>query len=373
MAPKAQLISLSLASARRSRSCRGSRTAPTRSTSPCTRTSRDDDYLLFLGRMSAEKGAHRAMRSRRGRPAAQDRRQVPRAGRTGVFRRATSSRTSGTTSSTSARCHGEKVELLQRARATIFPIEWEEPFGLVMIESMACGTPVIATRWGAVPEVIDDGGTGIIVDDSRRWRTRSRRRRARPARAAARRRGALHARADGRRLRGRLRGGAAPRVRLRSPVRPRDPRLAVPALGSLAAEPLYLLVDTAIVGHLGRLAAGGARDRGDGPHRALRPLQLPPVRDDGAGRARLGAARSGSRTGSARRRSGSRSDRARGRRRCVVGLAPQIVELMGGDGRDGRLRRHLHADRGARAARSRSSRSAARGTCAVSPTCGRRS
>ena len=53
--------------------------------------------------------------------------------------------------------HGEKVELLQHARATLFPIEWEEPFGLVMIESMACGTPVIASRWGAVPEVIEHG------------------------------------------------------------------------------------------------------------------------------------------------------------------------------------------------------------------------
>ena len=51
--------------------------------------------------------------------------------------------------------HDEKVELLQDARATLFPISWEEPFGLVMIESMACGTPVIATRRGAVPEVIE--------------------------------------------------------------------------------------------------------------------------------------------------------------------------------------------------------------------------
>ena len=63
--------------------------------------------------------------------------------------------------------HGAKVELLQHARATLFPIEWEEPFGLVMIESMACGTPVIATARGAVPEVIEHGRSGIIVEDYR--------------------------------------------------------------------------------------------------------------------------------------------------------------------------------------------------------------
>jgi glycosyltransferase involved in cell wall biosynthesis len=63
--------------------------------------------------------------------------------------------------------HGHKVELMQDARVTLFPIEWEEPFGLVMIESMACGTPVIATRWGAVPEVIEQGRSGLIVDDFR--------------------------------------------------------------------------------------------------------------------------------------------------------------------------------------------------------------
>jgi glycosyltransferase involved in cell wall biosynthesis len=59
------------------------------------------------------------------------------------------------------------VALLQDARATLFPIEWEEPFGLVMVESMACGTPVIATRHGAVPEVIEHGRGGIIVDHFR--------------------------------------------------------------------------------------------------------------------------------------------------------------------------------------------------------------
>jgi glycosyltransferase involved in cell wall biosynthesis len=61
--------------------------------------------------------------------------------------------------------HREKVELLHKARATLFPIDWEEPFGLVMIESMACGTPVIASRRGSVSEVIEDGADGIILDD----------------------------------------------------------------------------------------------------------------------------------------------------------------------------------------------------------------
>jgi glycosyltransferase involved in cell wall biosynthesis len=59
--------------------------------------------------------------------------------------------------------HDEKVDLLQRARAVLFPIDWEEPFGLVMTEAMACGTPVIATPRGAVPEVLADGRTGFIV------------------------------------------------------------------------------------------------------------------------------------------------------------------------------------------------------------------
>jgi glycosyltransferase involved in cell wall biosynthesis len=59
----------------------------------------------------------------------------------------------------------EKDEFLGNARALLFPIDWPEPFGLVMVESMACGTPVIAFNRGSVPEVIDDGVTGFIVDD----------------------------------------------------------------------------------------------------------------------------------------------------------------------------------------------------------------
>jgi glycosyltransferase involved in cell wall biosynthesis len=58
----------------------------------------------------------------------------------------------------------EKEEFLGNARALLFPIDWPEPFGLVMIESMACGTPVIAYRRGSVPEIVDDGLTGFIVD-----------------------------------------------------------------------------------------------------------------------------------------------------------------------------------------------------------------
>jgi glycosyltransferase involved in cell wall biosynthesis len=59
----------------------------------------------------------------------------------------------------------QKPGFLSGAHALIFPINWPEPFGLVMIEAMACGTPVIAFNHGSVPEVIDDGLTGFIVDD----------------------------------------------------------------------------------------------------------------------------------------------------------------------------------------------------------------
>jgi glycosyltransferase involved in cell wall biosynthesis len=126
------------------------------------------DYLLFLGRMNHEKGAHRAIAvaMELGLPlklAGKVREPRER----GYFDEFVEPHLGDGIEYLGEVNHGTKVELLQNARATLFPIEWEEPFGLVMIESMACGTPVIATRHGAVPEVIEDGRGGIIVDH---WR-----------------------------------------------------------------------------------------------------------------------------------------------------------------------------------------------------------
>ena len=126
------------------------------------------DYLLFLGRMSADKGCHRAIAvaTELGLPlkiAGKKREPWEHA----YFRELVEPHLGDRVEYLGEVNHGRKVELLQHARATLFPIDWEEPFGLVMIESMACGTPVIATRRGAVPEVIEHGRTGIIVDDYR--------------------------------------------------------------------------------------------------------------------------------------------------------------------------------------------------------------
>jgi glycosyltransferase involved in cell wall biosynthesis len=126
------------------------------------------DYLLFLGRMSLDKGAHRAIEVAiaAGLPlkmAGKKREPAERA----YFDELVAPKLGSGLEYLGEVTHEEKVELLQNARATLFPIEWEEPFGLVMIESMACGTPVIATRHGAVPEVVEHGTSGLIVDDYR--------------------------------------------------------------------------------------------------------------------------------------------------------------------------------------------------------------
>ena len=60
--------------------------------------------------------------------------------------------------------HGTKVQLLQQAHAMVFPIDWPEPFGLVMVEAMACGTPVVATPRGAATELIDHGRCGFLCE-----------------------------------------------------------------------------------------------------------------------------------------------------------------------------------------------------------------
>ena len=135
------------------------------------------EYLLFLGRMSPDKGAHRAVAvaMEAGLPLKlAGKMQEPKERE--YFHELVEPHLVDGIEYLGEVTHGEKVELLQNARATLFPIEWEEPFGLVMIESMACGTPVIATRWGAVPEVIEDGRSGIIVDHYSRWPTRCRQR-----------------------------------------------------------------------------------------------------------------------------------------------------------------------------------------------------
>jgi glycosyltransferase involved in cell wall biosynthesis len=125
-------------------------------------------YLLFLGRMSPDKGCHRAVEVAReaGVPlkiAGKMREPLERE----YFEAYVAPHLGDGVEYLGETSHGKKVALLQNARATLFPIAWEEPFGLVMIESMACGTPVVATRWGAVPEVIEHGRSGIVVDDYR--------------------------------------------------------------------------------------------------------------------------------------------------------------------------------------------------------------
>jgi glycosyltransferase involved in cell wall biosynthesis len=126
------------------------------------------DYLLFLGRLSFDKGAHRAIEVAKaaGLPlkiAGKMREPLEKQ----YFEEHVRPNLAWGMEYLGEVSHDEKVALLQHARATLFPISWEEPFGLVMIESMACGTPVIATRWGAVPEVIEPGRSGLIVDDHR--------------------------------------------------------------------------------------------------------------------------------------------------------------------------------------------------------------
>jgi glycosyltransferase involved in cell wall biosynthesis len=124
-----------------------------------------EDYVLFLGRMCAEKGVHLAIDAARKagvtivvaakctEPAEQE-----------YFAAEVAPRLGPGVEWIGPVGGNEKKDLLARARCLVNPIQWREPFGLVMVEALACGTPVVATRFGSVPEVVDDGVTGWIVD-----------------------------------------------------------------------------------------------------------------------------------------------------------------------------------------------------------------
>lgn len=123
-------------------------------------------YLAFLGRISPEKGADRAIRiaQRCGLPlklAA----KVDRADLDYYEADIHPLLTAKDIEFIGEISDAQKPEFLGGARALLVPINWPEPFGLVMIEAMACGTPVIAYRRGAAPEIVEDGVTGFIVDD----------------------------------------------------------------------------------------------------------------------------------------------------------------------------------------------------------------
>jgi len=121
-------------------------------------------YLAFLGRLTAEKGPEAAIRiARAAKMPLRIAAKVPR-GERGYFKEKLEPQIDGKHVQLSGEVNDRtKQQFLANAAALLFPIDWPEPFGLVMIEAMACGTPVIAFRSGSVPEVIDDGVTGFVV------------------------------------------------------------------------------------------------------------------------------------------------------------------------------------------------------------------
>jgi glycosyltransferase involved in cell wall biosynthesis len=128
-------------------------------------SARKDDFALFLGRFHPEKAPHLAIDAARAAGmrvvlAGKCSEPVERA----YFSREIEPRIGSDVTIFGVANAVAKRELLSRAACMLFPICWEEPFGLVVIEAMVCGTPVVALRRGAAPELIVHGQTGIIVD-----------------------------------------------------------------------------------------------------------------------------------------------------------------------------------------------------------------
>lgn len=126
---------------------------------------RKDDYLLFLGRMNPEKGVREAVEiaNRLGAPLVMVVKMVE------PFEIRYFEEQVKPVMRDNTRMIGQvdvatKAQLIKDARCMLYPIQWPEPFGLVMAEGMACGTPVVAMRNGSVPEVVVDGKTGFIVE-----------------------------------------------------------------------------------------------------------------------------------------------------------------------------------------------------------------
>lgn len=125
-----------------------------------------EDWVLWLGRFSEDKGAHLAIDAARAAG-----RRILLAGKLteqteyDYFDACVRPRLGPDATYVGEAGTARKHELLAAARCLIFPVIWEEPFGMVMIEAMACGTPVVALGRGAVPEVVVDGVTGFIRSD----------------------------------------------------------------------------------------------------------------------------------------------------------------------------------------------------------------
>ncbi len=127
-----------------------------------------DDYLLWVGRITPEKGPHRAIAAARASGVPLVLAGIIQPGQQDYFDREIAPRIDGD----QVRFVGEiggsrKASLFAGARALLMPIRWEEPFGMVIVEALACGTPVISFAEGAAPELVVDGKTGFLVDDER--------------------------------------------------------------------------------------------------------------------------------------------------------------------------------------------------------------